>query len=191
MERSQSKNSNTKIDPHRFALWVAIGSMCMMFAGLTSAFIVRRAAGMWLEFQLPQVFLYSTIVIVLSSLTMHYSYTAHKSGNEKSFKYLLVATLFLGIVFVILQYLGWVALNEMGATITANPASSFIYLISGAHAAHVLGGIAALVFAVIQSSIIPFKSTEKRRKRYNLIVNYWHFVDFLWVYLFVFFMFFR
>jgi cytochrome c oxidase subunit III len=185
------QNTNTRIDPHRFALWVAIASICMMFAGLTSAFVVRRAAGMWLEFPLPNLFMYSTIAIIASSVTMHLSYSNFKQGNERSYKSYLITTGVLGCIFVALQYQGWLALTEMGATITANPSSSFIYLISGAHAAHVLGGIAALAYALIQAYVLPFNPIPKRQKRFNLVVNYWHFVDLLWVYLFVFFMMYR
>ncbi len=191
METTNVRNTNTKLDPQRFGLWVGIASICMMFAGLTSAFVVRRAAGMWLEFQLPNVFFYSTLVMLASSITLHLSYTGFKAGQEKRYKLLLLATAILGFVFVVLQYAGWVALTDMGVTITTNPSSSFVYLISGLHAAHVLGGVAALVYALIQAYVLPFNPTPKRRKRFNLVVNYWHFVDLLWVYLLVFFMMYR
>jgi cytochrome c oxidase subunit III len=189
MTTAQMNRSNTKIDPHRFALWVGIASICMMFAGLTSAYIVRRAAGMWLEFKLPDLFLYSTLVILVSSVTLHLSYSAFKKGNEKTYRLMLITTFILGLAFVTMQYYGWLALNDMGATITANPSSSFVWLISGLHAAHVLGGIAALSFAMIHAYILPFNPSQRRINRFNLVVNYWHFVDILWVYLFVFFMF--
>jgi cytochrome c oxidase subunit III len=185
------ENTHTGIDPHRFGLWVAIASICMMFAGLTSAFVVRRAAGLWLEFQLPQVFFYSTVVILLSSVTMHLSYSNFKAGNEKPYKMYLIATAILGLAFVALQYSGWVALTDMGVTITTNPSSSFVYIISGAHAAHVLGGIAALAYAMVHAFVLPFNPILKRQKRFNLVVNYWHFVDLLWLYLFVFFVIYR
>ena len=188
MATTDANFRNSKIHPHRFALWVGIGSIIMMFAGLTSAYVVRRAAGMWLEFKLPDLFLYSTLVIMLSSITMHISYSAFKKGEEKKYKTFLIATFLLGIIFVSTQYAGWVALNEMGATITANPSSSFIYVISGLHAAHVLGGVAALAYAMVHAYVLPFNPIPKRVNRYNLIVNYWHFVDILWVYLFIFFM---
>jgi cytochrome c oxidase subunit III len=191
MGSTELSNTNTRLDPHRFGLWVGIASICMMFAGLTSAFVVRRAAGMWLEFQLPNVFLYSTIVILVSSVTMHLSYSGFKAGNESRYKLFLIATAILGFVFVALQFSGWLALTNMGVTITTNPSSSFVYIISGLHAAHVLGGVAAIGFALIQAYVLPYKPTEKRRKRFNLVVNYWHFVDLLWVYLMVFFMMYR
>ncbi len=180
--------SRNKIYPQKLALWVAIGSIIMMFGAFTSAYVVRRSAGNWLEFKLPDIFFFNTVVIVASSFTIHYAYHSFKKGNEKLYKALLVTTFALGIAFVILQYKGWEALNAIGATFTANPSSSFVYVISGMHAAHVLGGIAALVVALTHAFILPFKPTVRRRQRFELVVHYWHFVDVLWVYLIMFFM---
>ena len=185
---SSPEYSRNKIQPQKLALWVAIGSIIMMFGAFTSAYIVRRAAGNWLEFRLPDIFFYNTAVIVLSSFTIHYAYQSFKKGNEKWYKTLLLTTFALGIVFIVLQYKGWEALNAIGATFTANPSSSFIYVISGLHAAHVLGGITALVVALTHAYVLPFRPTQRRRQRFELVVHYWHFVDVLWVYLIMFFM---
>lgn len=180
--------SRNKIHPLKFALWVGIGGIIMMFGAFTSAYVVRRAAGNWLEFKLPDIFFLNTIVIVVSSITLHYSYLSFKKGNEKLYKALLLTTFILGIVFVVLQYQGWQAMNAIGATFTANPSSSFIYVISGLHAAHVLGGMAAVTVALAHAHILPFKPTIRRKQRFELVLHYWHFVDVLWVYLIVFFM---
>lgn len=185
---SSPEFSRNKIQPQKLALWVAIGSIIMMFGAFTSAYVVRRAAGNWLEFKLPDIFFYNTVVIVLSSFTIHYAYHSFKKGNEKLYKALLLITFALGIIFIILQYKGWEALNAIGATFTANPSSSFIYVISGLHAAHVLGGIMAIVVALTHAYILPFRPTQRRRQRFELVVQYWHFVDVLWVYLIMFFM---
>ncbi|MCB0529739.1 MAG: cytochrome c oxidase subunit 3 [Saprospiraceae bacterium] len=185
---SSPEFSRNKIHPHKFALWVGIASIMMMFGAFTSAYVVRRSAGNWLEFKLPDIFFFNTVVIILSSVTLHYAYRSFKKGNEKLFKALLLTTFVLGISFVILQYKGWEALNTIGATFTINPSSSFIYVISGLHAAHVLGGVAALLVALAHAFILPFKPTVRRRQRLELVVQYWHFVDVLWVYLIMFFM---
>ena len=87
-----------------------------------------------------------------------------------------------------MQYQGWKALQAIGVELTTNPSSSFIYVISGIHAAHVLGGVAALLVATMHAFSLPFKVTGARKLRFELTLIYWHFVDFLWVYLFVFFM---
>lgn len=185
---SSPEFSRNKIHPHKFALWVAIGGIIMMFGAFTSAYVVRRSAGNWLEFKLPDIFFLNTVVIVLSSMTLHIAYLSFKKGNEKLYKALLIITFALGFAFVILQYKGWEAMNAIGATFTANPSSSFIYVISGLHAAHVLGGIAALVIALTHAFILPFKPTIRRKQRFELVLHYWHFVGALWVYLIVFFM---
>lgn len=184
---SSPEYSRNKIPPQKFALWVAIGGIVMMFAAFTSAYVVRRSAGNWLEFKLPDIFFLNTAVIVLSSLTLHYSYVSFKKGNEKLYKGLLITTFLLGILFVVLQYQGWQALNSIGATFTVNPSSSFVYVISGLHAAHVLGGIAAVVVAMVHAFVLPFRPTIRRRQRFEIVCQYWHFVDVLWVYLVMFF----
>lgn len=159
----------------------------MMFAALTSSYIVRRAAGNWLEFPLPKVFLISTIDIVLSSIALHFAYRAFKNGQEMAYKILLSIALVLGFAFLLLQYQGWMALQDMGVMMTTNPSGSFVYVISGLHAAHILGGIGALVVAVLHAFLLPFRVTAPRKLRFELTLTYWHFVDFLWVYLFFFF----
>ncbi len=180
--------NQSKINPQKMALWVGIGSIIMVFAAFTSAYIVRRAAGNWLEFKLPDIFFVNTAVILASSVTLHLAYSGFKAGKERQYKGLLLVTFVLGLLFVVLQYQGWVALNAIGATFTVNPSSSFIYVISGLHVAHVLGGIAALTVALAHAHILPFKPTLRRKQRFELVVQYWHFVDILWVYLVIFFM---
>jgi cytochrome c oxidase subunit III len=180
--------NRSKIHQHKFALWVGIGSIIMMFGAFTSAYVVRRASGNWFEFKLPDIFLLNTAVIILSSITIHLSYRAFLSGAERRYKGMLIATFLLGIAFVILQYFGWQAMTDIGATFTVNPSSSFIYVISGLHAAHVLGGLAAVSVAMAHAFILPYKPTPRRKLRFELVVQYWHFVDILWVYLMVFFM---
>jgi cytochrome c oxidase subunit 3 len=169
-----------------FALWAAMGSIVMMFGSLTSAYIVRQAAGNWLEFRIPDIFYTSTIVILLSSVTLHASYLSFRKGKENLYKALLPVSLVLGILFIILQYQGWMELYNIGVALDGNPGGSFFYVISGIHAAHVVGGIFALLVATLHAYTLPFKSTERRRRRFQLVLHYWHFVDFLWLYLFLF-----
>ncbi|PHN05008.1 cytochrome c oxidase subunit 3 [Flavilitoribacter nigricans] len=177
-----------KIHPKKFALWVACGSIMMMFAALTSAYIVRRAGGNWLEFQLPAIFTYNTITILASSLSLHLSYRAFLRGNSAAYKGLLLVTLALGLLFVGLQYEGWTQLEAMGVPLRLNPSGDFIYVISAVHAAHVLGGIATLIVASLHAFTLPNKVTPARKLRFQLTFTYWHFVDFLWLYLLVFLM---
>jgi len=174
------------INPQKFALWVGMGSIIMMFTGWTSAYIVKHAAGNWLEFGLPNMFYISMGTIVLSSITLHTSYTAYKRQREYLYKGMLVLTFILGLAFIVFQYMGWNQLFAMGVDLKANVAGSFTYLITGAHAVHVLGGIATLVVAMIHAFSLKFRYTEERKNRFELVVQYWHFVGILWIYLLLF-----
>jgi cytochrome c oxidase subunit 3 len=178
----------SKIHPLKFALWVACGSMLMVFASLTSAYVVRHAAGNWLEFQMPNAFFYSTAVILLSSVTLHIAYNAFKNENEKLYKPMLLVSMILALGFLYLQYQGWTGLEEIGLPLKTNASGDFVYALSWLHAGHVLGGIAALLVATIVAFSVKFKVTPKRKLRFELTLTYWHFVDFLWVYLFLFFL---
>ena len=176
------------IHPPLFALWVAMCSIVMMFGSLTSAYIVRQAAGNWLEFRIPEIFFSSTVVMLASSVTLHASFRAFKKGMATQYRAFLLASLLLGTTFVVLQYIGWMDLYDIGVALDGNPGGSFFYVISGIHAAHVIGGVFALVMAVMHAFSLTFNPTEKRRRRFQLVVHYWHFVDFLWLYLFLFLM---
>lgn len=180
--------NRSRIHPKKFGLMLACASIIMMFAGLTSAYLVRQAAGNWLEFQLPVLFSINTGLMVASSIVLHFAYMGFRKGREKQYKNLLLLALIMGVAFLVLQYQGWKALQAIGVDLATNPSSSFIYVISGIHAAHVLGGVAALLVATMHAFSLPVKVTEARKLRFELTLIYWHFVDFLWVYLFVFFM---
>ena len=174
----------TRLNPLKFALWIALGSIVMMFAGLSSAYIVKRSQANWLTYDIPVIFWYSTAVILVSSLTIFLARKAFKKRQMQQYKTWLAITTFLGIVFVLLQYFGFVQLWNSGITITRNVSFSFLYVIVSLHALHVLGGVVALIIAFL-------KSYSTKRKTYStmsidLINTYWHFVDFLWIYLLIF-----
>ncbi len=179
-------NKRKGINPQKFALWIGMASIIMMFTGWTSAYIVKHAAGNWLEFGLPNMFYASTVTIILSSVVLHLSYIGYKKQREVMYKGLLVLAFILGVTFVVMQYQGWMQLFGMGVDFKANVAGSFTYLITVAHAVHVLGGLAALIVAMIHAFSLKFRYTEKRKNRFELVLQYWHFVDILWIYLLLF-----
>ena len=180
-------NERKRIHPHKFILWVAIGSIIMMFAGLTSAYIVRKAGANWLEFDIPPVFWVSTAVILFSSLTMHLALKSFIAREMKRYRGLITVTAILGVLFAVLQYTGFTFLYDHGVQIFgagSNPSASFLGVIVGLHALHVLGGVIALL-------LIFFRAYRRKIKTYNtitveLVSIYWHFVDILWIYLFIF-----
>ena len=173
-----------KIHPHKFTLWVGIGSIMMMFAGLTSAYIVKRNQANWVSFELPVAFWYSTAAIILSSLTIFMAGKAFKERAMNRYRILIAVTLALGVLFILLQLIGFRQLWHAGITLTANVSYSFLYIIVGIHAAHVIGGVIALI-------IMSLKAFSSKIRNYStvpveLISTYWHFVDILWIYLLIF-----
>ncbi len=177
-----------RIHPHKFTLWVAMGSIIMMFAGLTSAYIVKKNQANWLEFSLPGVFWYSTIIILCSSITIHLSMKSFKAREMSRYRMLITITALLGLVFMGLQVMGFINLEARNIHLTgpnSNAASSFLLIIAGLHMLHVLGGIIAMM-------IIFIRAYNSKIKNYSIvpieiISTYWHFVGVLWVYLFIFF----
>lgn len=175
-----------KMHPHKFTLWVGIGSIIMMFAGLTSAYIVKSNQANWQEVVMPKIFWYSTAVILISSLTMQMAIRAFKNREMNKYRLLLGITFVLGSLFVILQWTGFNQLWASGITFQGGGAGQFLYVIAGLHALHVSGGIIALLVIFIKAFVGKIKS-------YNTIsaevaATYWHFVDILWIYLLVFFL---
>jgi cytochrome c oxidase subunit 3 len=181
----QYKGRN-RIHPHKFALYASMASILMMFAAFTSAYLVRQAAGNWQEYTVPDIFYVSTGILLLSSVTMHLAFKAFVHENRDRYRILILVTALLGAAFVVLQYYGWNALYGIGVPLDGNPSGSFFYVISGVHAMHIIGGIAALAVAAFHAFTLPFRVTDKRKLRFSLVAQYWHFVDVLWLYLFVF-----
>ena len=176
-----------RIHPHKFTLWVAIGSIIMMFAGLTSAYIVKSNQASWQSIEMPKIFWYSTATILLSSVMMQMALRSFKQRQMNYYRLLIAGTLLLGVSFVILQWIGFQQLWNSGIQFKGSSGGGqFLYVIAGLHAAHVLGGVIALMVMFV-------KAFFGRTKQYNsipveIMATYWHFVDLLWIYLLVFFM---
>jgi len=179
-------NLRNRIHPQLFALYVSFASIMMMFGALTSAYIVKHAQGDWLEYPMPTYFYVSTVVLLLSSFTLHYSYHSFTKNRETKYKAFLVLSFILGLAFIVLQSQGWTSLFSIGVDLKANVSGSFLYLITGLHALHILGGVAAITVAIIHAFTLEFVVTRKREARFKLVLHYWHFVDVLWIYLLVF-----
>ncbi|MBO9618007.1 MAG: heme-copper oxidase subunit III [Niabella sp.] len=182
-----STQQHNKLHPHKFALWVAIASILMMFAGLTSAYVVKSNQTGWRSFVMPKIFWVSTVVIMVSSITMQMAVKAFKNRNMQQYRAMLGVTFVLGIAFVISQVFGFEALWENNVRFKgASGAGQFFWPITGLHALHVIGGVVALL-------IIFFRSVIGKTKTYNpvpveVMSTYWHFVDGLWLYLMIFFL---
>lgn len=173
-------------------LYIAIASIVMLFAGFTSAYIVRQAEGNWLEFDLPSIFYVSTAIILASSATMWYANLAASKNNYKGVTLGVVATLVLGVAFAISQFEAWGDLVDSGIFFTgqsANASGSFLYILSGMHLAHLGGGLIALLIVLVNS--LKNKYSSENKLGLELCSTYWHFLDVLWIYLLLFLLFIR
>lgn len=175
------------VHPLKFSLLLIIISIIMMFGAFTSAFIVRREEGNWLEFNLPSVLLINTLIIVVSSITMQMAYMAAKRNNLNQVKLMVMLTLGLGIAFLVGQWSAWAELvqnNIFFGGITSNPAGSFLYVLTGVHGFHIITGLIFLVFVLLAA--FKYQVHSKKLLRTQLCTIYWHFLGGLWIYLYIF-----
>ena len=186
-EQIKEHNSRTGVHPLKFSLWLIIISIIMMFAAFTSAYIVRREEGNWLEYELPSILLINTVIIILSSVTMQMAHNAAKNNNLKLLKMMLLATLGLGIAFLVGQWNAWADLvqnNVYFGGSGSNPAGSFLYVLTGVHGFHLITGL--IFVAITYFSSLKYKVHSKNMLRIHLCTTYWHFLGGLWLYLYIF-----
>src|SRR6202140_533480 len=172
---------------YRIGVWVAIGSILMLFVALTSAYIVRSASSNdWRPIAMPKVLWLSTAVILISSLTMEVSRRSLRQQRDAGYGRWLMLTVALGLGFLASQVLAWRPLVRQGLYMASNPYNSFFYLFTAAHGLHLLGGILALGYLLVRTT--RKRSTvdgELRRVgAADAATIYWHFMDGLWVALF-------
>ncbi|MBP3943124.1 cytochrome c oxidase subunit 3 [Sphingobacteriaceae bacterium WQ 2009] len=171
----------------KFNLWLGLIGMFMMFAALSSGYIVYTASGIdkGLKTTLPNTFILSTLAIVVSSITIQLAFNAAKKKDKPKQKLFLLITMVLGIVFFASQIHSWNVLSERGIFFVSNNASqSFLYIFTGMHLAHIIAGLIVLARAYFGvSSDIP---AEKSYFRIELANIFWHFLDILWIYIYVF-----
>jgi len=174
-------------------MWFAMVSMAMVFAGLTSAYVVSKSRKDWgADLEFPMSFVYSVLVMIASSVTFYLVKKAIDKNNRKLATGLLLSTLLLALIFVGLQFEGFKDIMSQGYHFTgptSNIISTFMFIIVVTHLVHIVGGILVL-FVVIYNH---FKQKYRVGKTLGLELGamYWHFVDFLWVYLFLFLYFIR
>jgi cytochrome c oxidase subunit III len=181
--------------PSSTAIWVVLFAITMMFAALSSALFVRKGSSLdWQGFTLPSILYLNTLLLIASSVTlevsrrrvasfmgsgmgMSVSVASPKSQAESPARWLYI-TLFLGLLFVVGQYVAWLQLRAEGLYLATNPSSSFFYLLTAFHALHVLGGLGGLIYVIhkLNKSVL-------RRYQLDATARYWHFMGILWLYL--------
>jgi cytochrome c oxidase subunit 3 len=173
--------------PKKFALWLFIVSIVMIFAAMSSAYLVRQAEGNWLEYEMPSIFWINSAILIASSLTMQWAYVSAKRDNLGMIKVAMIITTILGLGFLVGQWYSWVALVDMKVFFAgsySNPSGSFLYVITGLHALHLITGIVYLM--IILGASFQYKIHSKSMVRMEMCATYWHFLDILWLYLFAF-----
>ena len=163
-------------------MFIALAGILMFFMAFVSAYIVRKDMpnSAWIPLQVPRVLWLNTLVLIASSLTLARAHNRFTAKDEEGFRHWWATTTSLGILFVAGQIIAWRQLAAQGIFLASNPSSSFFYVFTGAHGLHLLGGILALLY-------VQFRATRKvaRGTAIEVVSMYWHFMDGLWVFLFL------
>jgi cytochrome c oxidase subunit 3 len=184
------------VHPQKFALWIGMASMSMFFAALTSALLVKKGDyRSWEGFRLPIVFLFSTLSVIGVSVCIHSALICYRKAKFTTFRWLMFFSFLLGCLFLSLQLTGWSVLQHGGMTLTENLSGSFIYVITAAHGVHIIVGLVVMLVFLLHAvknrkdPIYELRDIINPRRQLNLelLVSYWHYVDAVWVYLYVFF----
>ena len=170
--------------PRKFGLWLFMVTVVMIFAALTSAYIVRQGEGNWTQFDLPMSMWVSSLLILISSVTMHWALVSAKSNDLEKVKLAISITSALGVAFLISQLVVWSDLVADNIYFVGNPSGSFLYVLSGVHGLHLVSGVIFLIIVLI--STFRYKVHSKNLTQIQMCASYWHFLDVLWIYLFVF-----
>jgi len=171
----------------KMLLWIGMVSIGMMFAGLTSGYLVRRGSGTWIPFQIPTPFFISTAIILISSITMNMALRAAKKDASSNISNYLLFTWILGLAFGVFQFIGFKAMVSQGIFLVgtnSNASGSYLYILALLHIGHLVGGLVAVGIAYVKSLL--HKYSAENFLGVKLCSTYWHFLDALWVYLFIF-----
>jgi|SRR5689334_19028669 cytochrome c oxidase subunit 3 len=190
---SKRRNGHEFLEPdqhanrYRIGMWVALASIAMLFTALSSAYVVRAGAGNdWVDIRMPRVLLLSTALILTSSFTLELSRRNLKASSFVGFNRWLLLTMLLGLAFLGSQLLAWRQLAKQGIYLASNPHSSFFYLLTATHAFHLGGGLFGLIFLWTRARFSKaLKVSPRRQAATDAVAIYWHFMDALWIYLFL------
>jgi cytochrome c oxidase subunit 3 len=173
------------MNPKKFALWLFIVTVIMLFGAWTSAYIVKRADTGWAEINLPWHFWLNTWIIITSSVTLFFATRAARRDNLELLKVMMILTVILGGAFLVGQYLAFGELIALSQHFTGgNVSHSFIYVLTGAHGVHVISGVIVLIVSLVNA--FRYKIHSQNMDGIEMCATYWHFLGILWLYLFIF-----
>lgn len=182
-------------EPYQFMLYLGLGGSALIFLMFAIFYAMRKGTPGWKGFDLPHLFWASTLLIVASSGTLHLAKRAFERDKFKAYRWLLALTLDLGILFAVTQFMGWRAMTGQGVVLNKSISGALVYIVSGLHLLHVAGGIGFLAFLLVQAlrrttyvDSFIYSVNPPNQLRLKLMTQYWHYVDALWVLLFVFFL---
>lgn len=182
-------------DPYQFMLYLGFGGSSLLFLLFAILYSIRKGTPGWMSFSLPSIFWISTVLIIASSIALHFAIHAFVRDRFKLYRWLVALTFELGLLFMITQVIGWRTLMQDGIVMNKSTAGAFLYIISGLHLLHVLGGLVFLAILLVQAfqrvtyvDGFIYSVNPPNQLRVRLVTQYWHFVDILWVLLFVFFL---
>jgi len=180
------KDPDRRLSPaaYRITMWVVLGAIVMMFAALSSAYIVLSGGDQWRPVRMPRMFLLSTAVIITSSFSLEVAKRSLKRGKQRVSRRWVGVTLLLGISFLSCQLIGWRELAAQGVYFASHPHSTFFYFFTGVHGVHLLGGIAALLYLLARTGRRHWIS-QRTEITAQLVSLYWHTMDALWIWLFL------
>lgn len=196
---SSKENSFTRRrEPLNFLLWLGIVSSVLIFTVILGIYIVRKVGPNWQDAPLPGIFWLSTVVIILSSVSLHEAKDAFYKDRFSLYRICLSITLFLGMIFVGMQGYGWLQMVESGQVMEGNPSAGFVYVLTGLHVAHILGGLIFMGVLLREATknrtyidSFVYSVNAPNQLKVKLMTTYWHFVDVLWMFLFLFLLFHR
>lgn len=198
METNKFEISQTKKTALRMMLYMTMASITMFFAVTTSALLLKKADVLnWAQFPLPKVFIGSTVIAIFSSVAFYLTYKLYQNKKFTAYRWVLFLSALISIGFVVSQFMGFQALKNMGMPLDGNVAGSFIYFLAIVHALHILFGLLVVAVVMLRSYLarknMQFEGggnlNPRRVLGLELLSAYWHFVNALWVYLFLFFYF--
>ena len=181
--KDKTNTNILRMNPNIFLIWIFMISISMIFVSLISAYIVKKGEPGGFNVDLPPMFYYSTVVVILSSIFKQLSYFASKKDNFRTQKIFLLGSFITGTFFLLFQYYGWVQLVEGGVYFVGHPDGSFIYILSGVHAFHLISGLIFILY--IYYSAIKLNIHSKNLLSIEMSTTYWHFLAGMWVYLFL------